>query len=108
MSYWGNAYSEPEGRLMQPLASFDAGLEEFTQARFRCESCRKSWAQRTSARSHRRYGCVSDPATRACKTCRHHGPEYMECAIDMMPHDSGPLRWCPGWEAIEIEPKETA
>lgn len=45
---------------------------EFTQRRWRCPHCRKSWAKRTTATDHIGSGCHMDPDTHTCATCRHY------------------------------------
>jgi hypothetical protein len=88
-------------------------IETFDQTRFRCPSCRKSWAQRSRVVEHVRNGCVSDPATRACKTCAHWDRGEMgnwrACAIGKLPHGQDWIEpWtknCEWWVPVEGEGK---
>jgi len=43
--------------------------------RWRCEHCRKSWANRRTAVDHAGR-CWLDPGNRGCKTCVHFGRTY--------------------------------
>lgn len=45
-------------------------MESFTQVRWRCQWCRKSFASKNYAGAHER-ACHHNPASRACTTCRH-------------------------------------
>lgn len=103
-------------------------VEVFTQDRYRCPTCRRSWASKYRCRDHIIAGCWKDPANRGCLTCRHydpgstnHGPEdpgeEPHCKIDapesyveQPPPDLikilgrigfGPLILCNSWEPTE-------
>ena len=45
-------------------------VEVFTQRRYRCPHCRRSWASKARATTHVAE-CPHSPATRACATCEH-------------------------------------
>lgn len=87
-------------------------VEAYTTTRFRCPTCRKSWAKRSAAEKHR---CWHDPANRACRTCAHFAPatkasswphhedsgEPAGCAVDAVALDSQAVGFvldCQMWE----------
>ena len=62
-------------------------VETFTQKRYRCPHCRRSWASITRAREHVAEGCWSDPAQAACKTCKFDVKDYHGVYPNDTPHD---------------------
>jgi len=82
-------------------------VQQFTQTRYRCPYCRRSWTSLKRANEHRDqcwYG-------HGCMTCRHveqqHGGNYVtgcEIGVDLSDPDFGagyvrPRGNCPLWEA---------
>ena len=39
--------------------------------RWRCPTCGKAWAKKETTQQHLAWGCVHDPASRACMTCEY-------------------------------------
>lgn len=84
--------------------------EHFTQPRWRCPHCRKSWSSKSRARQHVA-GCWHDPAAKTCRTCIHNvrldserDPERVNlvptCVIEVgNPTDIPPPHDCERWEA---------
>lgn len=83
-------------------------VEQFTQTRYRCPYCRRSWTSLKRANEHRDRCWFN----RGCKTCRHGcgpGAGYIdECAqgVDLWDADEERpvLRsQCPLWAALDGE-----
>lgn len=81
-------------------------VEQFTQTRYRCPYCRRSWTSLRRASEHRD-GCWYN---RGCKSCRHAeltaGVWVAGCAVGVDLWDAGgehvrPAANCALWEAKE-------
>lgn len=81
-----------KGPLLERPNGSKVRVELFTQTRYRCPACRRSWSKQSVARKHIEDGCYKDPANRGCGTCVHYEfvdaePEvglgwHHECAKD--------------------------
>jgi len=84
-------------------------VEQFTQTRYRCPYCRRSWTSLKRANAHRD-GCWYN---RGCLTCRHAdliGGSYVDgCDLGESlsdpddPNHAIPRSQCPLWEAVSPE-----
>lgn len=79
-----------------------ATIIEFTTKRYRCSVCGKSYATKSRTRAHINRGCVHDPETRACPTCRYdirggyeEGPGG--CGMGVRPDGVYCARGCSSW-----------
>ncbi|MCP4897306.1 MAG: hypothetical protein GY906_10080 [bacterium] len=71
-------------------------IEEFVQTRYRCTVCSKSYVSKARTEDHIEKGCVRDPETRACKTCRH-WDRWSHCAVGAKDSDEWAIRHCDEW-----------
>lgn len=82
-------------------------LTEKMAKRFGCSTCRKTWANKTTANRHIADGCIHDPEVRACASCKHdnrgHPGGYEEmaeaphCEIGVRSDGDMYVRHCPAW-----------
>lgn len=63
-------------------------VEVFSQERYRCPACRKSWSKKTTAKAHVEGGCWRDPANKSCRTCEHHLVELGEPEVGIPASES--------------------
>lgn len=85
-------------------------LEVFTQKRYRCPFCRRSWSRRPVAQGHVT-DCPRDPERASCLTCTHlapaEAPEHdtgyagcpQWCRLGYDFEEPRHVRACPGWNA---------
>lgn len=84
-----------------------SSLVEINQRRWRCTHCKRSWVRVSQATRHVGNGCTKDPATRACRTCKHFGGPG-ECAIGALPYGQDWVKNCAVWESKDPTPQPAA
>jgi hypothetical protein len=90
----------------------------YTTTRHRCDHCRRSYANATTARRHEAE-CWRNPASHACPTCVHFQPSaFVDCSLGLGSY-SQPQHWeddpkfewerdCFQWSDRSVEPCPTA
>lgn len=94
---------DPAFAVEPPLLEVPATFEVIIVRRWRCSTCRKSWASKARCVAHIRDGCWRDLTVRSCATCRHDyradDETAAHCEVDARPDDEQIVRRCPAWEA---------